>query len=101
MEDSLMDAKFINITENLKAEMGVKLINIADILKIEMKKGLNNLSNKLQSEMNTVFRIVTNNADKLLAEINMKFYNSHAEIYNLKSPTSKSKWFLCFKSLQF
>ena len=70
--------------------MGVKFINIAGNLKIEMKKGLSNLSNKLQSEMNTIFRIVTNNADKLQAEMNAKLNNLHMEINNLKSTISKS-----------
>ena len=60
-----MDAKFINITDNVKAEMNVKFINIADNLKIEMEKGLSYFTNKLQSERNIIFRIETNNADKI------------------------------------
>ena len=40
--------------------------------------------------MNTIFRIVTNNADKLQAEMNAKLNNLHTEINNLKSTISKS-----------
>ena len=40
--------------------------------------------------MNTIFRIVTNNADKLQAEMNANFNNLQAEISNLKSTISKS-----------
>ena len=39
--------------------------------------------------MNTIFRIVTNNSDRLQAEINAKFKNLHAEIYNLNYDCDK------------